>query len=175
MAMPITLPTSEYRELARWFPTVADRARALGRSRETVTGWERGRLECTVQPSSARQITRVASVAEEVEQLMGDARGVGRWMLAPQPQFLGKTPVEMIAAGRLVDLSKVVYGGQGITPRRRVSRARRGPRNAVGFPRQRERVRSGAEAAVLRRVGEEDALIGPVEQTADRRSSSVAE
>jgi len=173
--MPITLPRAEYRELARWFPSVTDRARALGRSRETLTSWERGRLECTVKPSTARRITRVASVAEDVERLIGDARGVGRWMLAPQPQFLGKTPVEMIAAGRLGDLSRVVYGGEEITSRRRGRRARRGPRNAVGFPKQRERPRSGAEAAVLRRIGEEDDMIGPVEQTAGQRSSSATE
>ena len=115
--MPITLPRAEYRELARWFPSVTDRARALGRSRETLTSWERGRLECTVKPSTARRITRVASVAEDVERLIGDARGVGRWMLAPQPQFLGKTPVEMIAAVRLGDLSRVVYGGEEISSR----------------------------------------------------------
>jgi hypothetical protein len=171
--MPTALPTSEYRALARWFPTVTDRACALGRSRETLTSWERARLRHAVKPSTARRVLRVVSVAEDVERLVGDARGVGRWMLAPQPQFRGKTPVEMIAAGRLDELSKVVYEGETVTiPERRVRRSRQAPRNVVEFPRQRERARSAGAAAVLRRIGEDDDLIGPVTPSASRRPSS---
>jgi hypothetical protein len=173
--MPTILPASAYRELSRWFPTVSDRARALGRSRETLTGWERELLDCTVKPSTARRITCVASVTGDVEELIGDARGAGRWMLTPQPLLRGKTPVEMIGVGRLDELSGVIYPGGRITPRRTVRRASSAPQGVVSFPRRRERERSADEAAVLRRIGEDEALIGPVEParpTHDRRSSS---
>jgi uncharacterized protein (DUF2384 family) len=160
--MATALPISTYRELSRWFPTVTDRARALGRSRETLTSWERELLTCTVQPSTAGRIASVASVATDVEELIGDARGVGRWMLAPQPQFRGRTPVEMIAANRLGELSKVIYRDEDVSPQRTVRRSSRGPRDVVGFPRQRERERTATEAAVLRRIGEDEDLIGPI-------------
>jgi len=104
----------------------------------------------------------VASVATDVEELIGDARGVGRWMLTPQPQFRGRTPVEMIAANRLDELSTVIYRGEDVSPRRTVRRSSRGPRDVVGFPRRRERERTAAEAAVLRRIGEDPDLIGPI-------------
>jgi hypothetical protein len=173
--MATDLPASEYRELSRWFPTVTDRARALGRSRETLTSWERGLLACQVKPSTARRVMHVASVAADVEELVGDARGVGRWMLAPQPQFRGKTPVEMIAAGRLNELSQVVYQAENITaPERTVRRSRQAPRNAVDFPRRRERARAADEAAVLVRIGEDADLIGPITPSADRNPSISA-
>jgi hypothetical protein len=101
-------------------------------------------------------------VATDVEELIGDARGVGRWMLAPQPQFRGRTPVEMIAANRLGELSKVIYRDEDVSPQRTVRRSSRGPRDVVGFPRQRERERTATEAAVLRRIGEDEDLIGPI-------------
>lgn len=160
--MSAALPTAEYRQLLRWFPTLSDRARALGRSRETLTSWERGLLACAVKPSTAGRIARVGSVAGDVESLVGDPRAAGRWMLTPQPQLGGTTPVQMIAAGRLDELSGLIYRGREIAPQRRIRRASRAPGDVVAFPRQRERGRSADEAAVLRRIGEAEELIGPI-------------
>ena len=96
-------------------------------------------------------------------------------MLAPQPQFRGKTPVEMIAAGRLDELSRVIFQGEDVaTPERRVRRSRQAPPNVVDFPRRRERARSADGAAVLRRIGEDADLIGPVTPGVDRDPSTPA-
>lgn len=96
-------------------------------------------------------------------------------MLAPQPQFRGKTPVEMIAAGRLDELSRVIFQGEDVaTPERRVRRSRQAPPNVVDFRRRRERARSADGAAVLRRIGEDADLIGSVTPGVDRDPSTPA-
>ena len=160
--MPTILPASAYLELSRWFPTLSDRARALGRSRETLTAWEREKLGCSVKPSTAAIVRSVASVAADVEELVGDASGAGRWMLTPQPQLRGRTPVEMIRLGLLGELSRLVYSADRAKPGRVVRRPVEAPEGVIDFPRTRDRPRSADEARALRRIGEDEGLIGPV-------------
>ena len=163
------LPDS-YRTLARWFPTLTARARAIGRSRETLTTWERNPAR-RVRRSTARAIDLVVGVAEEAERLIGDPRGAGEWMLAPQPAVRGATPAEFARAGRLAEL-RPLFQPEAVLPpvTRRISREqlRRADRAMVGraLPRagMRERPRDPDEAEVLRRIGEREELIGPRER-----------
>ncbi len=166
----VPLPDS-YGELRRWFPTLVARSRALGRSRETLRTWERSGTPVPVRPSSARMIDIVASVAGDVERLVGDPVRSGDWMLTAQPALRGRTPAELARLGTAEALRELrgtimperatVVGGSVSAAEIELARHRT---RSLGLPldRGRERPRTADKARVLRRVGTREALIGPV-------------
>ena len=87
----------DYTTLARWLPSLSARADVLGLSRQTLTAWER-RQQPAVRRATARAIERVAAVAELAERRIGEPRGVGRWLRAPQPALGGRSPAELLRA-----------------------------------------------------------------------------
>ena len=151
-----------YAELARWYPRLTDRARVLGISRQTLTAWERDPGAARVRRRTAACIDLVASVTADVEDLVGDPRGAGVWMRAPQPLAGGQTPAELVVARRVAEVRSLMLPSVPDLPVRRI--AARVPDAPLGFLRvvPRERPRSREEALVLERIGEDPSLIGPV-------------
>jgi Protein of unknown function (DUF2384) len=153
---------SAYMTLGRWYPRLTDRARALGVSRQTLTAWERDPEAARLRGRTARAVELIASVTADVEELVGDAAGAGAWMVAPQPLAGGRTPAELVVDQRLAEVRSLMLPSVPDSTVRRIPA--RVPDAPLGFPSvvPRERPRSRAEALVLRRIGEDPALIGPV-------------
>ncbi len=159
----------EYDRLARWFPAATARADAIGVTREMLRRWESADARATrprVRAQTARAVELVAEVAREVERLVGDPQGAGRWMLAPQPALRGARVVDLARCGRLDVVAQLLVRPVDDRPIRQFTSeaVRRGAdqiRTPGAGPLRRERPRGGSKAEVLRRIGVDDALIGP--------------
>jgi hypothetical protein len=159
--MPL-LQVDRYRALVRFFPTLSDRSRALGLSRETLTRWERDPDSANVRPATGRAIETLVRVAEDAEELTGDAQAAGVWLLAPQPALRGATVAAVARDGTDAALARIERLLLSETPSLppavpRGSIARRSV--AVGY--RRTRPRDPVKAGLLREVGAEEAQIGP--------------
>jgi uncharacterized protein (DUF2384 family) len=93
------LPIDAYRRLNRFFPTLSARSRALGLSRETLTRWERDPSSVRVRDATATSIESLVRVAEDAEDLIGDPRSAGDWLLAAQPALGGATAASVALDG----------------------------------------------------------------------------
>jgi hypothetical protein len=155
---------SQYAALSRWFPALSQRARALGLSRETLTRWERASSPPRVRPATARAVRSLASVAEDVERLVDDAPGAGAWLLAPQPALRGGSAAALARAAdtsSLRTLTELASPTQRVVADRREGLRAQPPATwAAAAPRLRPR--DPAEAALLARMGQDEATIGPV-------------
>ena len=152
-----------YRQLGRWYPRLADRARALGLSRQTLTSWERDPDGARVRHATARRVNLLASVTAEVEEAVGEATGAGAWMSAPQPLADGATPAALVREGRLRELHGLMFAPEKTVGTRRVRvGARHDPAPSLPGTVRRERPRSPEGARVLRMIGEDPAAIGPI-------------
>jgi transcriptional regulator with XRE-family HTH domain len=152
---------STYGALARWYPRLTDRARALGISRQTLTAWERDRDAVRMRPRTAARIDLVASVTADVEDLVGDPAGAGVWMRAPQPLAGGRTPAQLVVERRLAEVRNLMFPSVPDSPARRVTVRVADTHFGFGVV-PRERPRSRGEALVLERIGEDPRMIGPV-------------
>jgi hypothetical protein len=152
-----------YTQLARWYPRLTDRARALGFSRQTLTTWERNPDAARLRAGAARRISLVASVTADVERLVGSADGAGAWMCAPQPLAGGQIPAALARERRFAELRRLIFPDPPSSPIRRVEMTD-ADRGRPSFPTlvRRERPRSAPEARLLERLGEDPMLIGPV-------------
>jgi hypothetical protein len=152
-----------YGQLARWYPRLTDRARALGFSRQTLTTWERNPDTARLRAGAARAINLVASVTADVEDLVGSADGAGAWMCTPQPLAGGRIPATLARERRFAELRRLIFPDPPSTPVRRIELAD-ADRGRPSFPTmvRRERPRSAQEARLLERLGEDPMLIGPV-------------
>jgi hypothetical protein len=140
-------------------------------SRETLRAWERGNARVQVRASTARAITALASVAADVDRLVGDPARSGEWMLAAQPQLRGRTPAELARVGtaearrelRRVIMPEIPPPLRAPVRASQIASARRRTRS-LGLPLDaaRARPRAGGEATVLRKVGDSASRIGPV-------------
>lgn len=163
------LPPS-YDSLGRWFPTATARARALGVSREIVRRWDANVVSGRrpeLRARTAQVVERVAALASEAERLTGDAEAAGRWILTAQPALRGETVAWAAREGRLREIERLLAptSRQPAEPREFTLQAvragaasipaERGPR----YPR--ERPRDAEKAAALRRIGMDEARIGP--------------
>jgi hypothetical protein len=150
-------------QLARWYPRLTDRVRALGFSRQTLTTWERNPDAARLRAGAARRIRQIASVTADVERLVGSADGAGAWMCAPQPLAGGQIPAALAREGRFVELRRLIFPDPPSTPVRRIEMTD-ADRRRPSFPTlvRRERPRSASEARLLERLGEDPMLIGPV-------------
>jgi hypothetical protein len=152
-----------YAQLARWYPRLTDRARALGFSRQTLTTWERNPDAARLRAGAARRINLVASVTADVENLVGSADGAGAWMCAPQPLAGGQIPAALARERRFAELRRLIFPDPPSAPVRRIEMTDAG-RGRPSFPTmvRRERPRSPQEARLLELLGEDPMLIGPV-------------
>jgi hypothetical protein len=152
-----------YGQLARWYPRLTDRARALGVSRQTLTTWERNPDVARLRAGAARRIDLVASVTADVERHVGSVDGAGVWMCAPQPLAGGQIPAVLARERRFAELRRLIFPDPPSSPIRRVEMTD-ADRGRPSFPTlvRRERPRSAAEARLLQRLGEDPMLIGPV-------------
>jgi hypothetical protein len=152
-----------YGQLARWYPRLTDRARALGFSRQTLTTWERTPDAARLRAGAARRIDLVASVTADVERLVGSADGAGAWMCTPQPLAGGQIPAALARERRFAELRRLIFPDPPSSPLRRIEMTD-ADRGRSSFPTvvRRERPRSAAEARLLQRLGEDPMLIGPV-------------
>ncbi len=162
--MSTQLPIDAYRDLSRWFPALSDRARALGMNRDTLSEWERAQLDYRVRPATAENIQTLESVARDVEQLMGDPRATGRWMLTPQPQLRGETPARLVRERRLRELAELIFQGKTPGPRRVIRNASAPTTTSVPPVTVRTRPRAADKAAVLRILGQNERIIRPVQR-----------
>lgn len=87
----------DYRRLGPFFPVKSERAKALGASTETLRTWEQ-RPPSRLRSGLVENIRLVLEVCLELEPLMDKRSDVGRWMLSPQPQLRGRTPVSLLHA-----------------------------------------------------------------------------
>jgi hypothetical protein len=166
--MPV-LPSS-YDSLDRWFPTATARARALGVSREIVRRWDASvasGFRPEVRERTVRVVERVAALASEAERLTGDAQAAGRWILTAQPALRGKTVAWAAGEGRLRDIQRLLEptSRQPAEPREFTLQGVRAGAASIpaerGLRYPRERPRDADKAAALRRIGMDEALIGP--------------
>lgn len=156
---------SDYAALSRWFPSLSQRARALGLSRETLTRWERSSSPPRVRPVTAQAIRSLASVAGDVERLVGEPVGAGVWLLAPQPALRGETAASLARAAddrALRTLTRLASPDEPEVRRGRAAGHGRRPPETWTAPAHRRRPRDPAEAALLARIGQDATTIGPV-------------
>jgi hypothetical protein len=154
----------EYASLARWFPTTRSRAAAIGVTREMIRRWEialeRGD-RAPVRTGTARAITRLAEVAGEVERLVGDAAGAGRWLLVPQPALRGASVAAALRGPSSASIAPLI-APPATNPPARFSQAEVLTATAGLGPAprpSRERPRDSTEAAILRRLDAAQAVI----------------
>ncbi len=155
----------EYALLARWFPTARTRAAAIGVTREMIRRWEialDGGARPRVRAGTARAITLLTDVAAEVERLVGDAGGTGRWLLAPQPALRGLSVAAVLGERPLSVIAPLIAPPPDGAPTGFSSARVRSATAALGpAPRiRRERPRNQVEAAILRRLGCDELVIG---------------
>jgi hypothetical protein len=164
------MPAS-YEALARWFPSATARAQAIGVSREIVRRWESNlaRTRPQVQGRTARTIRTIVALAREAERLVGDPLDAGQWILVRQPALRGTSVAEAARDGRFADVEallahKVGENGRSARVRRfTANEVRAGAREIQagrGPASRRERPRDAEKAAVLRRIGVDESLIG---------------
>jgi uncharacterized protein (DUF2384 family) len=159
------LPVDRYRELARFFPTLSDRSRALGLSRETLTRWERDPDTANVRHATARALETLARVTEDAEELVGDARAAGTWMLAPQPALNGATAAALARQGTDASLAAIARLMLSETPPLPPAVPRgRIMRRPATVAYRRTRPRDPVKAELLRELGVEEAAVGPARE-----------
>lgn len=161
---------SAYARLSRWFPTLTDRACALGLSRETLTRWERASLDVEVRATTARRIDLVAQVAGLAARSLERPRDAGKWMLVPQPSLGGRSVAAAARDGdadairRLLALEPVTVASPiSASGSDAFERGRHLPSTAPLPPTTRYQPRSRAKAALLDRAGAPPRLIGDEE------------
>ncbi len=76
-------------------------------SRATYHKWKSGRVGRSLPHDTLTRIGYVAGIFKALQILYSDAAQADRWLRQPNRHFAGKTPLEVMTAGDMVELARV--------------------------------------------------------------------